>query len=109
MSQAELLTTWEGRIDWIGNGLMNDGVEGCVLQPIGQAPAAATKLVRHSFESGNYIHRKVSASLGGYIETAEPTLLQELFDAERTRDATLAADSLERLYCQSAVEDIVFS
>ena len=109
MSRDALLAAWERHVDWIGAVLMKDGVEGCVLQPVGQVSAAATALVRHSFRSDNYIRRKVGAALGGYVTAADHHLLTELFEAERTRDAKMSADSRERLLCQSVVEDIVFA
>lgn len=109
MSRDALLAAWERQVDWIGNVLTKDGVEGCVLQPVGQMPAAATALVRHAFQSDNYIHRKVGAALGGYVTDADHHLLKELFEGERTRDAKMPADSRERLFCQSVVEDIVFA
>jgi hypothetical protein len=109
MSRDKLLEMWENLVNWIGDELMRDGVEGYVLRPLGQLSAPATELVRHSFKSDNYTHRKVAAALTGYIERPDHDLLRELFRAERTRDARLPADNFERLYCQSVVEDIVFS
>ena len=88
---------------------MKDGIEGCILQPVGEVPEAAAELVRHTFKSDNYVRRKIAATLAGYIAAADGSLLRELFDAERTRDAALPADSRERLYSQSVVEDVVFA
>lgn len=104
-----MLAMWDRNIDWVGDRLMKDGVEGCVLQPVGQLPAAATDLVRHSFASERYIRRKVGAALAGYMTDADHRLLQELLEAERARDAGLPRDSMARLACQSVVEDIVFA
>lgn len=109
MSRAELLATWDNRVDAIGGVLMKDGVEGCILEPVGQVPAAGAELVRHTFNSDNYMRRKIAATLAGYLATADGPLLKELFDEERTRDAALPPDSRERLYSQSVVEDVVFA
>jgi|ERR1700733_7077732 len=109
MSRDQLFEMWEQLASWIGDELMNDGIEGCVLRPLGQMSTSATELVHHSFKSENYFRRKVAAALAGYIENPASDLLRELLDEERARDARLPADSAERLYCQSVVEDIVFS
>jgi hypothetical protein len=109
MSRDELFEMWEQLASWVGDELMSNGIEGCVLRPVGQMSTSAIELVRHSFKSENYFRRKVAAALAGYIENPDPGLLSELFDEERARDARLPADSIERLYCQSVVEDIVFS
>lgn len=109
MSREALRAAWNRNVDWIGDRLMKDGVEGCVLQPVAQLPAAATDLVRHSVASERYMRRKVGATLAGYITAADPHLLRELLEAERARDAGLPRDSMARLTCQSVVEDIVFA
>jgi hypothetical protein len=96
-------------VDAIGRVLMKDGVEGCILQPIGEVPAAAAELVHHTFNSDNYLRRKIAAALAGYAVSADGPLLKELFDGERTRDSALPPDSRERLYSQSVVEDVVFA
>ena len=109
MSRAELLAAWDSRADAIGRVLMKDGVEGCILQPVGEVPAAAAELVRHTFKSDNYTRRKIAAALAGYVAAADGPLLRELFDGERARDGALPRDSRDRLYSQSVVEDVVFA
>lgn len=108
MSREEIFEQWNQLVPWISDELMGDGCEGCVLRPLSRVHGAV-ELVRYSCKSDTYTHRKVAAALAGYLEHPAPDLLKELLSAERARDAALPSDALERLYCQSVVEDIVFS
>lgn len=105
----ELYERWQDLASWVNDELMPLGAEGFALSPIGRHTKAATFLTRRSFSSTDFILRKIAATLAGYIENPEQTLLLELFDLERVRDASMSSDSIDRIYCQSVVEDIVFS
>ncbi|MGD9680179.1 MAG: hypothetical protein AB7W16_03245 [Candidatus Obscuribacterales bacterium] len=104
----DLLEMWDDLCAMVGDELMPAGLEGAVLKPLG-AMTAAPGLIHHSFSSDNFNDRKVAATLAGYLDNAEPGLLEDLFARESARDQALAADDSKRLECQSVVEDIVFA
>lgn len=104
----DLLEKWEDLCAWIAEELLPVGMEGAVLEPLGQLPIAP-ELLNHSFASDNYNDREVAACLAGYLKDPDGHLLCDLFNNERERDRSLPTDALERLGCQSVVEDIVFS
>ena len=97
--QEEFYEKWQDLSAWISDELM----------PVGARPKAATFLVKQSFTSEDFNRRKVAATLAGYIEKPEHLLLLGLFNSERARDAAMQPDSPDRIYCQSVMEDIVFS
>jgi hypothetical protein len=109
MGQEVWLAKGDELAAWIIKSLMSEGLEGLALAPLGQSSRASMELSRHLFKSSNYLERKVGAQLVGYIVEPDKTLLNELFDVERARNASFARGSHERLCCQSVVEDIVFS
>jgi len=76
---------------------------------------AAQRIVRAGSSSDSYRHRKLAATLAGFLTMPtsgrEPilSLLADIFELERQRDARLPKDDLGRLDMQSVVEEIVFS
>lgn len=109
MSQYDLFSAWFRVADWCAYDLAKDGYEGVVLQPLGGFPKAATAIARAAAQSDNYMHRKIAASLAGWIREPEISLLDDLFCWEVARDANLKSDDTRRLDTQSVVEDIVFA
>jgi len=108
-SEYDLLHHWFRVADWCAYDLLKSGEEALVLAPLGAHSGAATLIVRAASGSADYLHRKVSASLAGWIDAPDDRLLRDLLDQERSRDAALPVDDTHRLDCQSVVEDIVFS
>jgi hypothetical protein len=109
MSEYDLLAVWFRVADWDAYDLSKDGDEGILLKPLGEYSKAATFLVRSAFSSKNYRHRKLAASLAGWIQQPPLDLLTHLFQQESERDRRLAKDDFDRLNSQSIVEDIVYS
>lgn len=109
MSEYDLLAAWFRIADWAAYDLAKDGAEGIVLRPLGRHPKAATLITRSGFTSSNYRHRKLAASLAGWIQQPPLDLLAQLFQQEAERDRRIPKDDFSRLDTQSVVEDIVFS
>jgi hypothetical protein len=109
MSVYDLLAAWFRVADWAAYDLAKQGAEGIVLKPLGRHSKAATFIARFGFTSSNYRHRKVAASLAGWVQQSPPDLLAQLFQQELERDRRMPKDDLRRLDTQSVVEDIVFS
>ena len=109
MSHYDLYSAWFRVADWCAYDLAKDGYEGVVLQPLGQFTTAATTLARAAAQSANYMHRKIAASLAGWICEPDTSLLDELFCTEVARDTNLKTEDVRRLDTQSVVEDIVFA
>ena len=63
--------------------------------------------IKFAFSSDDYNHRKVGASLVGFLRGGHD-LLRDLYLQEKKRDAD-TDDLMARLYSQSVVEDIVFA
>jgi len=108
MEESALVSKWNELSDWLFE-LTKSGHAGAVLGPLASQPDAALAIVRTESESEDYTHRKLAACLAGYLQTDETSLLESLFEKEAVRDARLPPDNIERLYCQSVVEDIVFA
>jgi hypothetical protein len=109
MHLYDLLGAWFQVADWVAYDLAKDGTEGVVLKPLGQHSKASTFIVLAGFNSDNYRHRKIAASLAGWIEHPPLDLLAQCFQHETERDHRLPKDDFRRLDSQSVVEDIVFS
>lgn len=109
MSNYDLFGAWFRVADWCAYDLAKDGYEGLVLQPLGQFPNAAATIVRSAAQSEEYIHRKIGASLAGWIDAPDSKLLQEIWQLEVVRDDSLPPEDEKRLDCQSVMEDIGFS
>jgi len=94
--------------DWLSY-LMKEGCDGAVLAHLAGCQGAAEAVIDKSSTSGSYTHRKLAATLAGYLSEPRADLVARLLAQERERDTALAATSMDRLSCQSVVEDIVFS
>lgn len=109
MSETDFLRLWDEELaEWCSTQLMKDGVEGALLGRLSEYPVAASRLVRHDAAADDYTRRKLAAVVAGYCRTLPATVLNELLESEAERDRK-ASDMMERLYCQSVVEDIVFA
>lgn len=105
----ELLEAWEQSYGGWAEDLMDDGYEGLLLKPLAGHPDAALALIEHVKCWNNHKQRKIAATIAGYLGPKAPgSLLDELFEAERNRDAA-TDDMFERLNVQSVVEDVVFA
>jgi hypothetical protein len=109
IAEYDLLARWFGVADWCAYTLQKDGSEALVLSPLGKFPASAAMLSEKAFESDNFRHRKIAASLLGWIEAPLPDVISEFLDREAKRDSSLPPEGPARLECQSVVEDLVFS
>lgn len=109
MHEYDLLAVWFRVADWAAYDLSKEGAEGLVLKPLGEHSKAATFIVRSGSQSSNYRHRKLVASLAGWIQRPPLDLLAQLFQQEAERDQRLPKGDWGRLDAQSVVEDIVFS
>jgi len=109
MNEYDLFAVWFRVADWAAYDLSKDGDEGIVLKPLGQYAKAATFIVRAASKSSVYRHRKIAASLAGWIKQPPLNLLRDLFQQEAERDRLLPKKDFGRLETQSVVENIVFS
>jgi hypothetical protein len=109
MNEYDLLAVWFRVADWAAYDLSKNGDEGLVLKPLGQLPKAATFIARAASKSSVSQHRKIAASLAGWIKQPPLNLLRELFQQEAHRDRQLPQKDFGRFETQSVVEDIVFS
>jgi len=109
MSEYDLLAAWFRIADWAAYDLAKDGAEAVILMPLGRLPRTAAFIARHAFTSSNYRHRKLAASLAGWVQQPPPDLLTEFLQQEADRDQRLPIEDIRRLESQSVVEDIVFS
>src|SRR5690349_1409226 len=93
---------------WVSE-LQHDGIEAALLKPLAQHPGAALRVIGRLRLSDDFDQRKSAATLAGFLgAAAPPSLLDELFEAERARDSHARSDD-ERFETQSVVEDVVFA
>jgi hypothetical protein len=110
VGDREFLDQWDRQFaDWCADDLMRDGTEAALLAPLARHRWAAARLVEHAGASEDHRHRKAAAILAGFIEDPPQGLLDDLFERESERGALASADTLEPLYCQSVVEDVVLA
>ncbi|PQO36944.1 hypothetical protein C5Y96_07215 [Blastopirellula marina] len=109
MPTYDLFNAWFRIADWCAYTLAKQGCESVVLKPLGEHSHAAAIIVREASQSGSYMHRKLAASLAGWIRDPSPQLLEELFKTEADYDASLEPSDFGRLESQSVMEDIVVS
>lgn len=107
MPLYDLFDAWFRVADWCAYTLSKEGCEPVVLKPLGQHSRAAAIIVREASQSQSYMHRKLAASLAGWVRDPEPNLLEELFQQVAAYDATLEPGDFERLESQSVMEDVV--
>ena len=108
-AEYDLLARWFRVADWCAYSLQKDGYEGLVLSPLGKFPVSAAMLSEKAFESADFMHRKIAASMLGWIEAPPPGVISEYMEREAERDRGLPPEDSVRLECQSVVEDLVFS
>lgn len=110
MGREEFLKTWDRQLaDWCADDLMPDGREAALLAPLAAFKWAAAALVEHASESQDYRRRKAAAILAGFIKDGPQRLLDDLFERESERNAIAPPETMEPLYCQSVVEDVVLA
>lgn len=110
MGEREFLDEWDRQLaEWCADDLMRDGIEAALLVPLAAHKWAAVRLVEHASASEDYRRRKLAAILAGFIQEPPGGLLDELFERESERGALASPDTLEPLYCQSVVEDVVLA
>jgi hypothetical protein len=109
MGEYDLFAAWFRVAAWAAYDLSKEGSEGIVLKPLAQYSKASTLIVRSCSTSENHRHRKLAASLAGWIQQPPLDLLALLFQQEVEQDRQMAKGAFGRLETQSVVEDIVFS
>jgi hypothetical protein len=110
VGREDFIKTWDRVLAaWCVNDLMPEGTEAALLAPVAAYRWAAASLVEHASSSEDPRHRKAAAIVAGFIKDAPRQLLDDLFERESERNAIAAPETLEPLYCQSVVEDIVFA
>lgn len=110
MGETEFLRVWDEQLArFCVDDLMPAGQEAALLQPLASVPAAAERLVRRAGLCDDHRQRRAAAILAGFARVRSPDLLDELFERESERAAAAPADSLEPLYSQAVVEDVVLA
>jgi len=107
--QESLFDQWDRVVGpWVAS-LMKEGIEGAILAPLANEPAAAMTIVGRVRSSDDCYARKIAARLAGYLGPgAPPEILDELLEAERARHLA-PRTSMETFDTQSVVEDVVFA
>ncbi len=110
MGETEFLRMWDEQLArFCVDDLMPAGQEAALLQPLASVPAAAERLVRRTGLCDDHRQRRAAAILAGFARVRSLDLLDELFERESERAAAAPADSLEPLYSQAVVEDVVLA
>lgn len=110
MGETEFLRLWDEQLaTFCVEDLMPAGQEAALLQPLAALPAAAERLVRRAGLSDDHRQRRAAAILAGFAAVHSRDLLDELFERESERAAAAPTDSLEPLYSQAVVEDLVLA
>lgn len=110
MGETEFLRLWDEQLaTFCVEDLMPAGRESALLQPLASVPAAAERLVRHAGLCDDHRQRRAAAILAGFARLRSLDLLDELFERESERAAAAPTDSLEPLYSQAVIEDVVLA
>ncbi len=110
MGETEFLRLWDEQLaTFCVEDLMPAGREAALLQPLAGLPAAAERLVRRAGLCDDHRQRGAAAILAGFARVRSLDLLDELFERESERAAAAPADTLEPLYSQAVVEDLVLA
>lgn len=110
MGETEFLRLWDEQLaTFCVEDLMPAGREAALLQPLAALPAAAERLVRRAGLCDDHRQRGAAAILAGFARVRSLDLLDELFERESERAAAAPPGSLEPLYSQAVVEDVVLA